>query len=411
MGRSTGAGGLAIWTHFLKDVEIKNWSDVEYTGRAATIGAGVQGHELLQAVSAAGFVAVTGECPTVGIAGGYTLSGGHSPLSTAFGLGADQTLEFTVVTADGRLLTASPSNNADLFWALSGSGAGNYGVVVSMTIKIYPDARTSGASITIQQPGLDYSAILNLWHAALPEIIDGGNMATYYATNTAFVLHSLTGFNLTADDMSSALAPFIKSLTTQNLTLQPNFTSYDSYHKHYEHYYGPLPEGVFGVAGGDLIGGRFLHRDVLPNMGSAIKTSVLSIGGTFIGQSTNVSRFKSSSRAVIPQWRQAVVMSSYSLPYSFHVPFADMQAQQNRITRDIMPQIEAITPNAGAYINEADYQQKDWQDVFYGSNYGGLLNVKRKYDPKTLFWNAIAVGSEGWQIFEGGRMCRVDRYF
>jgi len=156
VGRSTGAGGLAIWTHYLQGVEVKDWFDADYTGKAAKVAAGAQGFEVLEPASAAGLVVVTGECPSVGIAGGYTQSGGHSPLSTAFGLSADNTLEFEVVTADGQFVTANPSSpaHADLFWALSGSGAGNYGVVVSVTLKAHPDAITSAASFTIENQTL-----------------------------------------------------------------------------------------------------------------------------------------------------------------------------------------------------------------------------------------------------------------
>ncbi|KAI3331457.1 6-hydroxy-D-nicotine oxidase [Xylariaceae sp. AK1471] len=406
MGRSTGAGGLAIWTHYLKDVELKDWSDAEYTGKAVKIGAGVEGHEVLEAAAAAGLVAVTGECPTVGVAGGYVQNGGHSPLSSALGLGADQTLEFEVVTADKQLITASPLEHADLFWALSGSGAGNYGVVVSVTLKAHSDAITSGAGFAIEEAGLDYPAILDKWHTALPDILDAGTMATYYATNATLVLYSLTGYNRTTKDLSSALAPFINSLSTLNIALQPNYTSFASYHDHYSYYYGPLPAGHFGVAGGTLIGGRFLLRDALPHVGPTINGLLSQVGGMLIGQAVNVSRFESPARAVVPQWRRAAVMSAYALPYDFTVPFAKMQEQQDRITRDIMPRIEAVTPGAGAYINEADYQQDDWQDVFFGSNYENLLTVKRKYDPKGLFWNAIAVGSEKWEVRKDGRMCQ-----
>lgn len=58
------------------------------------------------------------QCPTVGVAGGYTLNGGHSALSTNFGLAADQTLSFDVVTAGGELVTACKTENSDLYWAL-----------------------------------------------------------------------------------------------------------------------------------------------------------------------------------------------------------------------------------------------------------------------------------------------------
>ena len=79
-----------------------------------------------------------GTCPTVGIAGGYTQGGGHSALSSLYGLSADNVLEWEVVTANGTQLTATSSSNQDLYWALSGGGGCTYGVVMSMTTKLYP---------------------------------------------------------------------------------------------------------------------------------------------------------------------------------------------------------------------------------------------------------------------------------
>ena len=409
VGRSTGAGGLAVWTHYLKGVEVKDWSDADYAGKAVKIAAGAQGLEVLEAASAAGLVVVTGECPSVGIAGGYTQSGGHSPLSTAFGLSADNTLEFQVVTADGRFVTANPSSpeHADLFWALSGGGAGNYGVVVSVTLKAHPDAMTSAASFTIAGPNLNHAAILDAWHAALPAILDAGTMATYTAQKDNLNVYSLTGYNRTRADVEVALRPFVGSLAAMNVSLEPNFTQFDSYHDHYDRYYGPLPEGHFGVAGEILMGGRLLLREALPAVGPAIDAT-LQLGVLFIGQAMNVSRFADPERrAVLPQWRDAVVMSAYAFPYSFEVPFADMRATQDRITDTVMPVIERVTPGAGAYINEADFQQRDWQDVFFGSNYERLLEVKRGYDPRGLFFNRIAVGSERWEVRGDGRMCEA----
>lgn len=118
LGRSTGAGALAAWTHHLKDITPVQWDGPDFTGTALKLGAGVQGYEMLRAATALGRVAVGGECPTVGVAGGYTQGGGHSALSTNFGLAADQTLSFEVVTARGELVTASKTENTDLYWAL-----------------------------------------------------------------------------------------------------------------------------------------------------------------------------------------------------------------------------------------------------------------------------------------------------
>jgi FAD/FMN-containing dehydrogenase len=62
--------------------------------------------------------------------------GGHSPFSPLFGLGADNVLEFKVVTADGKLVVANDVVNQDLFWALRGGGGGTWGVVVEATVKV-----------------------------------------------------------------------------------------------------------------------------------------------------------------------------------------------------------------------------------------------------------------------------------
>ena len=128
-GKSTGAGSIGIWTHYLKDIEIMDYSSPSYQGKAMRMGAGVQGFEAYAAANASGLVVVGGECPTVGLAGGYTQGGGHSALASKYGLAADQTLEFEVVDGIGTLLTANRDQNSDMFWALSGGGGGAYGVV------------------------------------------------------------------------------------------------------------------------------------------------------------------------------------------------------------------------------------------------------------------------------------------
>lgn len=186
LGRSTGAGALAVWTHHLKDVDFVPWSDANFTGTAMKVGAGVQGFDALTATRDQGLVSVGGECPTVGVAGGYTQGGGHSALSTSFGLSADNVLEWEAVTADGEVVTASRTNNTDLYWALSGGGAGNYAVVTSMTVKTFPGATVGGGTLTYYAAGVSndtfYKAI-SKFHKALPAMVDAGSMVVYYFTS------------------------------------------------------------------------------------------------------------------------------------------------------------------------------------------------------------------------------------
>lgn len=62
----------------MKNIDFFDYQDDHYTGKAYKIGAGVQGIELYEAGNKVGLTVVSGECPTVGVAGGYTQGGGHS---------------------------------------------------------------------------------------------------------------------------------------------------------------------------------------------------------------------------------------------------------------------------------------------------------------------------------------------
>ena len=77
-----------------------------------------------------------GQISTAGIAG-LTLGGGWGYLARQHGLSCDNLISLDMVTADGRFLTASALENADLFWGLRGGG-GNFGAVTSFEYQLHP---------------------------------------------------------------------------------------------------------------------------------------------------------------------------------------------------------------------------------------------------------------------------------
>jgi FAD/FMN-containing dehydrogenase len=89
-----------------------------------------------------GLTVPCGIVPKTGI-GGLTLGGGVGWLIRKYGMTIDNLLSCQMVTADGKVLTASASENADLFWALRGGG-GNFGVVTSFEFQAHPVSTVLG---------------------------------------------------------------------------------------------------------------------------------------------------------------------------------------------------------------------------------------------------------------------------
>lgn len=78
LGKSTGRGGLALWTQSLKTREvIPAYKSANYNGPAIKLGAGVLAYEAYEVANSHGYRVVGGTCATVGIAGGYSQGGGH----------------------------------------------------------------------------------------------------------------------------------------------------------------------------------------------------------------------------------------------------------------------------------------------------------------------------------------------
>ena len=110
--------------------------DIDVAGRTVRAEAGLNWGEFDAATQAHGLAVTGGRNPTTGVAG-LTLGSGSGVLERKFGFVCDNLIKVEMVTADGRKVVASDSENADLFWGIR-SGGGNFGIVTAFYLRLHP---------------------------------------------------------------------------------------------------------------------------------------------------------------------------------------------------------------------------------------------------------------------------------
>ncbi|KAI0179156.1 FAD binding domain-containing protein [Hypoxylon sp. FL1284] len=414
LGKSTGAHALAIWTHHFKSIDlIEKYQDQSspYKGPALKLGAGVEGGELYQFAHEHGLMAVAGNCPNVGVTGGYVQGGGISILSSKFGLAADQVLSFQVMTVAGEIVTADPTHNEDLFWALRGGGGGTFGIVLSMVVKAYPDTFFSTASLTLMNDGSNTDAIysaLGTFLQSLPSLVDAGAWVVWVAAPFGFMITPAFVSDVHQAELDALLKPTRDKMDQLQLQYQYSSSEYPGFLPAYQSL-GTVWNVSDYNAGGRLIPRSLVEDDAgTEALVGAIK--YVTSSALMSGVSFNVSHSVSSPDEVAanPYFRKTIFSGTVGAAINY-TDWVANQAVQNSMTQDLLPALSDITPGGAAYLNEADYQQPDFEQTFYQDHYKKLLAIKQKYDPDSVLYARTAVGSEKWEQRVDGRLCTVPK--
>ncbi len=130
------AGNAVCDDGLMIDLSLMKGIRVDAGARRVAVEPGCTLGDLDAATQAHGLATPTGINSTTGVAG-LTLGGGFGWLSRKFGMTVDNLLSVDVVTADGRQVRASETENADLFWGVRGGG-GNFGIITSFVFQLHP---------------------------------------------------------------------------------------------------------------------------------------------------------------------------------------------------------------------------------------------------------------------------------
>ncbi len=440
LGTSNAPDSLLIWTRRMDRVEVHDAFTPQGSSAApvpaVSCGGGAMWLHAYKAVTVEGGRYVQGGgCTTVGVAG-LVQGGGFGSFSKGFGTAGASLLEAEIVTADGEVRVVNPVHDPDLFWALKGGGGGSWGVLTRLTLATHDLPESFGGVRYAVKASSDgaYRRLLARFVALCADRLINphwGEQAHARPDNVLVVSMATQG--LTPVQARAAFQPLLDFVAAAGADYRVEPFAAPSAPAHYfwdEKLLKTVPgaiepddrsdatPGDFWWSGdGEQVGvfldayasvwlpASLLAPDAQPRLVDAWFAASRHAGVAFHfnkGLAGAPPEAIAASRAtpVNPDALDAfalAIIADGEASLWLH-PSPNLAAARGKAER-VQAAIKALrvaAPDAGAYVNECDYFQPDWQRAFWGDNYARLLEVKQRYDPGGLFTVHHGVGSEAW---------------
>ncbi|KAG8754456.1 hypothetical protein FRC12_011187 [Ceratobasidium sp. 428] len=326
---------------------------------------------------------VGGAANSVGAAGGWVQGGGHSPLGWLYGMGVDNVLQYTIVKANGKIVTANSCQNQDLFWALRGGGGGTWGVALNVTYKTHP-ALDSIVGLSVSMNFTSSEKLTN---------IRGWAVWTPPATLSLVVFHPNSP---SVEYTNKTLAPVWEWVASNPDT---QVTSSGSIHPTFLDFFTVWIATDVQIAVPLWISGKLVSRTAMQTRSSELaklisNALVYTPSLNFVGGGA-ITKVDPESTGLNPQWRNDALISwNMGSTWNDATPAEKIDDIKKTITNYTQALGKLAGLDQAAYFNEADPQEPVWKKAFFGVHYGRLLRIKRDVDPEGLFACNRCVGSD-----------------
>jgi FAD/FMN-containing dehydrogenase len=387
-------------------VDVSALNGISARSGEAVIGAGARLIDVYTGLAAHGATIPAGSCPTVGVTG-LTLGGGIGVTARAYGLTCDSLTSAQIVTADGKVRTASASSDPDLFWALRGGGGGNFGIVTSLGFRTHP--AESCAYAFLNWPWSRAAAVVSAWQRWAPTAPDALWANLHLACSEKGVLSVSVGANLLGGsiaELEQHLSYLVRGVGAEPSSRVVNSRSYLGtmqvmgsvlgWSEAQAHLPGSLPgQNPAGKVARQSYAARSdVFTRTLPAAGARAlaaaverysRSGAVAAGGSaavafdLLGGAIN--RVRAQDTAFVH--RNGLFIAQYIANYPAQLGGSVVSRSHSWLDATW----SAMRPYASgqAYQNYLDPRLSNWRQAYYGANAPRLASIKRTYDPDRVF--------------------------
>jgi hypothetical protein len=274
---------------------------------------------------------------------------------------ADNVLSFEAITAEGKYVTANAKVNSDLFWALKGGGPSSYAVVVSITVKTFPEVPTAGTILNINSTHTNdtqlFAKAFKIFH----------NLSNHYADNGMFVYFELgpgpqrlhiapfVGPNMDEAKLKTVLSPLYEQLDAAKVPYDTHTKAFPTFFEFYIDMFEDEPPNQQSIVGGRL----FSQRDIAKN-GDKIADALIMAAmpeptqlGFNVGHIVNPGHgVPTADNAINPKWRNASSFVITNVIISGTESWAAKKERENFNTNVVGKALRDASPDGSSYVNE-----------------------------------------------------------